>query len=215
MKSPFLPSKLTFVKKHFGNKAFKLLDVGTGNHSASEVHYYLPKCQYHGVDITRNYNNSEKDFSLMRRFWKKDLTQLEFYDIPDNFFDAILMAHIVEHLHNGDLVIKALIPKLKKGGVIYIEYPSAKSLSFPSRRGTLNFRDDPTHVRIYSVSEISGILSQNCCSVLKSGTWQRWLNILLMPFKMVHNKIKYKYVTGSTYWDWYGFAEFVFAKKLQ
>ncbi|NBV95614.1 MAG: methyltransferase domain-containing protein, partial [Actinobacteria bacterium] len=72
---------------------------------------------------------------------------------PDNYFDGIWMVHVIEHLHNGDAVIQHLLPKLKSGGFLYIEYPGQKSTTLPSMHGTLNFKDDPTHVRVYSVNE--------------------------------------------------------------
>ena len=64
------------------------------------------------------------------------------------------MVHVIEHLHNGDKVLEGLLTKLRSGGVIYIEYPGIRSTRLPSMRGSLNFSDDPTHVRLYSVPEI-------------------------------------------------------------
>src|SRR5262245_5874730 len=141
--------KFLFLKKSFGNLSFKLLDIGAGNHSASKTKWLFPNCQYHGVDLTKDYNNDEKDFAAMDGFYEMDLTKLQFNAIPDSFFDAVSMVHVIEHLFNGDLVIKGLIPKLKPGGVIYIEYPGPKSKTLPSMHGSLNFHDDPTHVSLY------------------------------------------------------------------
>lgn len=213
MNTLLLPSKLTGIGKAFGNNAFTLLDIGAGNHSARKIKKHLPNCRYFGVDITRDYNNDENDFRLMEGFYEKDLTKLDFADIPNDFFDAIMMTHIIEHLKNGDEVIVALLPKLKSGGRIYIEFPSEESVNFPSRKDTLNFYDDPTHVRIYSAEEISEILVKNGFEILKAGVRRDWRNILMMPVKMIHNKIKYGYVMSSVFWDWYGFAEGVLAKK--
>ena len=208
-----LPSKLVGFEKNIGNAAFTLLDVGAGNHSATKIKKHFPQCRYFGIDIVKDYNNSEEDFNLMEGFWEKDLTKLDFDDIPDHFFDAILMTHIIEHLQNGDKVINALLPKLKKGGYIYIEYPSGNSVNFPSKKGTLNFYDDPTHVRIYNTKELADLLEAQGMKVLQSGVRRDWRNILMMPVKIIHNKIKYGYVMGSVYWDWFGFAEFVYAEK--
>src|SRR5690349_14930869 len=115
----------------------------------------------------------------MKQFYEMDLTQLKFDAIPDNFFDVIMMSHIIEHLHNGDKVIEGVLQKLKKGGLIYIEYPGQKSTTLPSMKRTLNFYDDPTHVRIYSVPEVKGILENNGMQVLRSGTRRYWPYILL------------------------------------
>ncbi len=174
----------------------------------------MPRCLYYGIDITRDYNYRPDDFALMEGFWEKDLTQLQFNDIPDSFFDAILMTHIIEHLHNGDKVIEALLKKLKPGGYIYIEYPSARSVNFPSKQGTLNFYDDPTHVRIFTLNELELLLEEKGCRIVKAAIRRDIRNIFLMPVKMIHNRIKYGYVMASVYWDWYGFAEFVWAQKM-
>ena len=208
-----LPLKLAGFKEKLGNTAFTLLDVGAGNHSATTIKRHLPNCRYFGIDIVKDYNNDDEDFRLMEGFWEKDLTKLEFDDIPDNFFDAIIMNHIIEHLTNGDAVIQLLITKLKKGGFIYIEYPSGQSVNFPSKKGTLNFYDDPTHVRIYNTAELTELLKPFGMEILKSGIRKNWWNIAMMPVKIIHNKIKYGFVYGSVYWDWYGFAEFVWARK--
>lgn len=209
-----LPSKFRFLNKYFAkNGHFTLLDIGAGNNSASNTKKWFPNCTYHGVDRTRDYNNQTSDFELMDAFYEIDLTTLMFDEIPTNYFDAIMMAHVIEHLPNGDEVIRALIPKLKKGGMIYIEYPGIKSTSLPSKKGTLNFFDDPTHCRIYSVKELCNLLMNSDCEPLKSGTRRDFQNILLIPIKLIHNKIKYGYVMGSVFWDLLGFAEFVLAKK--
>jgi ubiquinone/menaquinone biosynthesis C-methylase UbiE len=207
------PTKLLRLKRSFGNKPFKLLDVGAGNHSASLVKHYLPNASYYGIDISKDYNNDESDFELMDGFWEKDLTKLQFDDIPNESFNAILMAHIIEHLENGDEVIAALLPKLKKGGLIYIEYPGETSMSLPSKKGTLNFHDDDTHVRLYSVPELKNLLEQHNCEVIESGTRKDWRYIALMPLKIPFHLLKSGYVPGSVYWDFFGFAEFVFAKR--
>jgi 2-polyprenyl-3-methyl-5-hydroxy-6-metoxy-1,4-benzoquinol methylase len=213
MKNPLVPTKLLRFRRKFGNRSFKLLDIGAGNHSASLVKHYLPNASYFGVDIRKDYNNDASDFELMDGFWEKDLTKLQFDDIPDGAFDAILMAHIIEHLENGDEVIQALLPKLKREGLIYIEYPGKRSMGLPSKKGTLNFHDDDTHVRLYSILELKKVLEGNGCEVLESGTRKDWRYIALMPFKIPFHLLKSGYVPGSVYWDYYGFAEFIFAKR--
>jgi ubiquinone/menaquinone biosynthesis C-methylase UbiE len=141
-----------------------------------------------------------------------DLTKLDFSVIPDNYFDFIMMAHIVEHLHNGDEVIRKMLPKLKSGGYIYIEYPGIKSTTLPSMNGTLNFYDDNTHVRIYSIPEIENLLKTSC-EIIQSGTRRNIAFLVAMPIKILFNAFQLKKPSGNMFWDLLGFAEFVFAKK--
>ncbi|RTL58929.1 MAG: class I SAM-dependent methyltransferase [Sphingobacteriales bacterium] len=205
--------KFLYLKKSFGHKPFHLLDIGAGNHSASKTCRVFPACAYYGVDISKDYNNDESDFRAMKSFYELDLTKLDYSVIPDNYFDAIWMVHVIEHLVNGDEVITALLPKLKSGGFIFIEYPGIKSTRLPSMPGTLNFYDDATHVRIYSVKELSSLLVKNNFTVIKGGTRRNWYHIVLLPLRIFQSLYTYKKLVGSVFWDLLGFAEFIYAQK--
>jgi|ERR1035437_2189843 ubiquinone/menaquinone biosynthesis C-methylase UbiE len=207
------PFKIKLAQKYLLNNKLMVLDVGAGSHSASITKKWLPECHYTGIDISKSYDNDEADFKAMDEFIEMDLTKLDFEKIPENKFDMIVMSHIIEHLHNGDKVISGLIPKLKKGGIIYLEFPSERSVNFPSKRETLNFYDDPTHCRIFSVKEVSELLIQNHLSVLSAGVRRQLVNIILMPIKIAYQSITKGYVRGGVYWDYYGFADYVVAKK--
>ena len=165
------------------------------------------------MDLQKDYNNSEEDFKLMAAFYELDLTTLNFSVIPDNYFDGIWMVHVIEHLHNGTKVIETLLPKLKKGGYMYVEYPGLKSKSLPSMHGTLNFNDDPSHVRIYSVKELKSIFELKGYVVLKSGTRRNPWFIMAMPLRIAGNLIRGRKIQGNIFWDLLGFAEYLWIKK--
>ena len=42
-------------------------------------------------------------------------------------------------------MLLAMLQSLKDGGQIFISFPSERSITFPSRAGTLNYYDDLTH----------------------------------------------------------------------
>jgi hypothetical protein len=149
----------------------------------------------------------------MEKYYQMDLTTLDFSDIPNNFFHVLFCSHVIEHLVNGDQVIEALVPKLKKGGIIYIEFPSLWSTKLPSKKGTLNFFDDPTHCRLYSLMEIYNLLLKNNFIILKGGTRRNLVNILLIPYNIVKSKKGKGFVAGSVFWDLSGFCQYVFAEK--
>jgi len=201
------------MKRSFGTKPFRLLDIGAGNHSASKIKSVFPQCEYHGVDMERDYNNSASDFQLMTAFYEMDLTRLEMSVIPDDYFDGIWMVHVIEHLHKGDEVIRKLLPKLRKGGYMYIEYPGMKSTKLPSMHGTLNFHDDPTHVRIYAVKELTELLRQEGFEVIRSGIRRNIWFIMSMPFRILGFWLRGKKLQGNIFWDLLGFAEFLWVRK--
>jgi SAM-dependent methyltransferase len=201
------------MRKSFANKPFRLLDVGAGNHSASRITSLFTHCEYYGLDLDKSYNNNENDFNVMKGFYELDLTKLDFAIIPDQYFDGIWMAHVIEHLYNGDDVVKGLLKKLKPGGYFYIEYPGKKSTTLPSMRGSLNFKDDSSHVRIYSVPELTKVFNSNKCTVLSSGTRRNWFYIFSMPVRILLSLIRKGHVEGNVFWDILGFAEYLWVRK--
>lgn len=208
-----LPAKYRFIEKHIGQKPFNLLDIGAGNHSASKTKKWYPDCIYHGVDLDRTYNNDESDLRLMHAFYEMNLEALQFDSIPEAHFDFIMCAHVIEHLRNGDMVLEKLLSKIKPGGYLYVEFPGYRSTQLPSMYGTLNFYDDHTHVRIYSVRELMNLFLRNGVKVKSGGTRRHLPTMLLMPLKIVHNLIVYRNVLASIFWDYFGFAEYVLVQK--
>ena len=206
------PFKIKLAQKYFSRNDLSILDVGAGSHSASITKKWLPQCRYTGIDIA-NYENDEVDFKAMDEFIEMDLTKLNFDKIPENKFDLIVMSHVIEHLHNGDKVIEGLLSKLKSDGIIYLEFPSERSVNFPSKKETLNFYDDPTHCRIFSVKELTNLLAKNNLKIVSAGTRRQIINIILMPFKIIFQSLTKGYVRGGVYWDYYGFADYVVGKK--
>jgi trans-aconitate methyltransferase len=213
IRSLTLPQKFAFTDKHVGNKVFNLLDIGAGNHSASLTKKVFPNCQYYGVDLDKHYNNDEADFNCMTAFYEMNLDDLNFNSIPEYHFDVILLNHVIEHLQHGEEVIKGLLPKLKKGGMIYIEFPGFRSTQLPRMEGTLNFFDDDTHVHIHSTRNIMNLLMKNNMRIIAGGTRRHTLNILMMPFKIPFTLLRYRKIVPSIFWDVLGFANYVVAVK--
>ena len=213
MNKLFTPPKFNLVRKIYKGKKIAVLDVGCGNNSPMVTKYWFPDCFYAGVDRDPYYNNSEEALELIDQFFEIDLDDGNLDAIPNDTYDLIIMTHIIEHLIEGDKVMVELIKKLKKGGHMYIEYPSFKSVKLPSMRGTLNFFDDDTHRRIYTQVELYNLFIKHDCHVVKGGTRRYWIFVLLTPIRMLWDLVRYRYVNGSVLWDLMGFAEYILIRK--
>ncbi|MEM4089995.1 MAG: hypothetical protein QXQ46_04475 [Thermoplasmatales archaeon] len=84
---------------------------------------------------------------------------------------------------------------------------------FPHRAGTLNFYDDPSHLKPISVSEVISLVSMTGLSVIKSGGRKCKRRLLLLPIIAIYSILTYGYVPGPALWDIYGFANYVVAQK--
>lgn len=211
------PFYLDKVIGYLPAKDVSVLDVGCGTHSASIIKKFLPHAKYYGLDKDTSYLISEKDLSLMEKFYEIDLNNTEaLTQIPGNFFDIVFMNHVLEHIPNGEDVILNILPKVKTGGKVYIEFPSLHSDKLPSiGKGTLNFYDDPTHIRIYNYKDVSSLLNKNGFEIINHGIRRGWKRILFLPVYLLRSIISGEPIKSSHFYDITGFASFIFAKKKQ
>jgi SAM-dependent methyltransferase len=196
-------------------KPIAILDVGCGNHSPSITRHWFPRAAYYGLDVTAR-NQDPADIAAMDAFFEIDLRQDDLWTMPDAWFDIIIMAHVIEHITNGETVIRALARKLKPGGRIYIECPSERSLALPSADGTLNFYDDPGHVRQYSLDELKRACEEAGLAVREAGIRRDkiWMAIGLLSLPQhLAALLRHGKLFGPALWDLLGFAHFVTAQK--
>lgn len=192
----------------------QILDIGCGNHSPTLFKLYFPNCHYTGLDRDPDYNLTPEDKANMDAFLLMDLTRAEWDRIPDALFDLITLAHVIEHIPNGEEVLSHLWKKLKPGGYLYIETPSERSLYLPSMPGTLNFFDDPTHVRLYPPTELANLFLRLGGRVLRVRIARNWRRMLFTPLLIpLHLVLKGTVRRGALYWDWTGFAYYILVQK--
>lgn len=196
------------------NDALKVLEIGIGNDSPSRFKKLFPNSVYHGIDKDLSYNLNSLSINSIDKFYKIDLETETLTSISNNFYDYILIAHVIEHINNGENVIKEISKKLKKLGVIYIEYPRKESANFPSMKGTLNFYDDPTHKRFYDINVLSKILEEEGLRIIKAGVKRDISRIIGIPFMAFKSFFVLGYIRGSIFWDLLGFANVIIAKKF-
>jgi SAM-dependent methyltransferase len=210
-----MPYKFRRLKR-LQNQKFKFLDIGCGNHSAQMTRYWFPGCDYYGVDHGL-YNNDPDDFALMTEYYDVDLDHekaaIQMEAIPNEFFDVVMLAHVVEHLRNPFYVLDVICRKVRVGGEIYLEFPSLNSLSLPNMP-TLNFCDDHTHVYVHSIQELCNFLLQRGFVIRRAGRRRDWVLVLLTPLAFVISFLRHRRIDGVHLWDLMGFADYVWAAKM-
>lgn len=209
------PYRFKVLAQKIGHRPFKILDVGCGEWYP-RWKYWFPNCEYYGLDysgLDNDFPIDKQNIPLMKKFYNIDLNTLRFHDIPDNYFDVIIMGHVVEHLYNAQNVIIEIIKKLKPYGYLYIEFPSIQSIFLPSCRGTLNFFDDKTHQMVFDYKKLSNFISKLGYEVLEYGIIKNYFNIAIIPLKALKRRIKNGYVGGGIFWDLKNFMAYCFLQK--
>jgi len=190
----------------------RVLDVGCGNHSPTRFKRLRPDINYTGIDVGK-YNLDHFDESVADRL---------VYSEPERFvdeiaafgpqFDLIVSAHNIEHVNDPLRVLEAMARALTTGGELYLSFPSAASVSFPSRRGTLNFHDDATHRWVPDLANVVETISSSGLGVetlipRNRGIIPWTIGLLVEPFSRALGR------TLPFTWNFWGFEAIVVGRK--
>jgi len=152
----------------------------------------------------------------MDQFYQVGVDGSGYAEIPDRFFDLVIMNHVIEHMQDPWPILEIICGKLKPGGYIWIAFPSVRSLAFPSAKGSLNYCDDDTHVRIVDVKDVSNGLLDSGVRVLHAGRTHDFIRMLvglaLMPAVLVRRALGLPF-HGPRLWYVYGFEDHVFGRR--
>ena len=190
-----------------------ILDIGCGNHSPSTYKKINPKINYFGIDIAE-YNMDEEDYRLANKIIYVDRSSFasSIKSLGANF-DVVISAHNLEHTDEPTLVLEAMMECLRKGGILYLSFPTESSTKFPSRKGTLNFYDDSTHSNLPNFKEVcTEILRQNGKIIYKKKKYRTiygfFKGLLQEPFSAFNKRL----YSGT--WHFWGFETIIIAEKL-
>ncbi len=189
----------------------KLLDVGCGNDSPEITKRARPDILYTGVDVS-NYEQAHP---------VTDYADEYLLVTPENFaaaiearpesYDAVICSHNLEHCLEPERVLLAMLQALKSEGILYLAFPCAASVRFPSRSGTLNFYDDKTHVYVPEFSRILNTIRQHGCEIsFARERYRPWrlfmIGMVLEPVSALQKKV----IRGT--WAFYGFESIIWAR---
>lgn len=186
-----------------------ILDIGCGVYSPTYFATAFPRSKYVGIDSNPPLcPELPSGFQIIRA----DVTKTDLGFLADESFDLVVLSHVLEHLESGLSVVRLVCPKLRPGGTVFLAYPTAESVHFPHRRGTLNFYDDPTHIRVIETAAVCSVLNQCGLDVLEAAR-TRTVRGLLRMFPEVLLSPTIGGITGPMFWDLYGFEEHVVGRK--
>jgi len=150
---------------------------------------YPPTCEFHRVDFER-----------------------EPLPWPKASVDAVTCMHVVEHLRDLTNLFCEIRRVLKPGGRAYFETPHPKTLTLPSAAGqfTLNFYDDPTHVKLVTVAELARQAEVSRLVVAAVGTSRNWLFAALHPAYCLLPASRKKF---TAHVHWLGWSAYLIAQR--
>jgi SAM-dependent methyltransferase len=130
----------------------------------------------------------------------------------DHSMDAVTCMHLIEHLHDARRLVGEITRLLKPGGRAYFETPHPKTLTLPSLRGrfTLNFHDDPTHIRVVATDELAQKVRAAGLKVEADGISRNWLFAAAHPVLALLPDSRKKFTARI---HWLGWSAYLIARK--
>jgi len=197
-----------------------VLDVGCWDYS------FLRHCESIGVTDLKH-SGIDREGTLVPppegySFAELDLDSARF-PFPSASFDAVVASHVIEHLTNPIQLMDEIFRVLKRGGLLYLECPSDRSLRLPSmpfkheESRSLNFYDDPTHIgRPHTPQSLYRLFRMYDAEVLESKYMVSGRVRLAFPKALLWALLRRDAaLLEHTMWWAFGFAVYGIARKTE
>lgn len=192
----------------------KILDVGCGNGSPQYVKMIINKGYYVGIDVG-DYNQTKETKEYADEYFlvKSELFAEKIEEYKE-VFDVVISSHNLEHCDEPEKVLLAMIRALKKGGKLYLSFPSEESQYFleGGRKGCLNFYDDPSHQNVPNWKKINAILKKERMKIVfRTKNNRPFLMSMIGELNEEKSKECKTVLLGT--WEYYGFESILWCKK--
>jgi SAM-dependent methyltransferase len=193
----------------------KVFDIGCGNDSPSFFKSIRPDLYYVGLDIEDYFQTvaPESVADAYIRTAPENFHQA-IQEERDQQFDAIVSAHNLEHCAQPELVLHAICEALRPEGMLYLSFPSEASTTLPSRQGTLNFFDDPTHRAVPVWRDVLKALEAHGLALEFAA--QRYRPLANLIIGLAYEPFVAPFGRQAPYagtWALYGFESVIWARK--
>ena len=196
---PWLDTRARFVAATPLSGA--LLDLGSSDgETLGHIAELRPDLRLFAADVA----GQPQQYPAGCQFRKVDLER-EKLPWPERSMDAITCMQLIEHLKDLTLLLAETARLIKPGGRIYFETPHPKTLALPSPRCaaagtfTLNFFDDPTHVRPVVMGALAQQVRGAGLEVMASGISRNWLFAASWPLYFFAPPCRKKF-TARVHW---------------
>lgn len=191
----------------------RVVDVGCGNNGPYQAKSLRGDIYYVGLDIA-TYNQTLENLSDEYHELSPS-NIITFLHNNMNSFEAVICAHVLEHSESRDELLEAMLSSLKVGGMLYLSFPSSRTIHFPSRAGSLNYFDDPTHIGFPpDTKRIEHIISQSNCHIHYKRIFQRTPVGFLFGLVNEFSSYRKKTILRGT-WAFWGFETVYWVRRTK
>ena len=84
--------------------------------------------------------------------------ELNTLDLPSGSYDAIVMNHVIEHVHTPVELLRECYRLVKPGGILVITTPNIQSYGHRIFRDAWSGLDPPRHLHIFSIKSLTSLV---------------------------------------------------------
>ncbi|MDD4899084.1 MAG: class I SAM-dependent methyltransferase [Candidatus Omnitrophica bacterium] len=149
----------------------KVLDIGCATGRLLEYLQNEKSCEVKGIEVdcamAKEAQERCKDVACL------DIESCNSLPFEKNYFDVVIFADCLEHLKRPDLVLKTIIPYLKKSGILLVSLPNIAFLSVRLGLlfGNFNYTQygllDKTHLRFFTLKSAKNLIEGNGFKIIK------------------------------------------------
>ncbi|GIX27165.1 MAG: hypothetical protein KatS3mg123_1046 [Burkholderiales bacterium] len=79
---------------------------------------------------------------------------------PDNFFDAVVMSHVIEHIHNPEGLLRECHRIVRDRGQITVATPNAQSLGHRVFKSDWRGLEPPRHLQVFTAPALHSLIEK-------------------------------------------------------
>ena len=143
----------------------RLLEVGCGNGERLAMFRKTGWAVYGQEVDEKCVKNALDRFGIEIR-----LGELGNLGYPDNFFDAVVLNHVIEHVHEPLLLMSKCFQLLKPGGVLTVVTPNNESSGLKYFKENWRGLEPPRHIHIFNISSLNAGAAQAGFDLFKTRT---------------------------------------------
>ena len=171
----------------------RLLDLGSGSGTLIEIMNRMG-WSAEGVDNDAVAVNNARSKGL-----QVNLGTLEAQRYPENHFDAVVMSHVIEHVHNPLRLTKECYRILKPGGRIVMVTPNGKSWGHRMFQDAWVGLDPPRHLHVFTPRSLCQLVERGGFQNLGVSTTIREADGVFVMSRAIQHTGKYVWRSPQSY----------------
>ncbi len=174
--------RLRLMEEFLPEKELKILDYGCG--AGNFMNFINDRYVMYGVDISEGAIRQAAKLNPKYALRLQVLSDNCLHGMP-NFFDAIVMWDVIEHIWDPAEAFQKLFACLKPSGYLFISTPNLDALTAKMLGRYWWFMTPPEHTGLFSQRSLEYLFEiMHGCAIKKRISKGRWVNSSFLFYKM-------------------------------